>query len=646
MSAFVGLLRHDGRLADRRDIERLARALPAFDGARPAVWASGPAGIAYRPYRITPEDRHDRQPFLCRAGRRCLVFAGRLDNRDDLACMLALPRATLGTMSDGALCLAALERWDLDAPARLIGGFAFALFDQDARRVILCRDPMGGRPLFLHHGHALLVFATSLPPLLAHPEVPRTLDERSLGDLLVVNLFEPRRTFYRGIERVPSGAFAVCDRSGVAIREYWRPQRRPLGLRQHTDYVDAARELLDRVVTACLRSDGPVSASVSGGLDSAGVAATAARLLAPGPLAVYTRVPPPGFVRTETDRAYFDERPRVTALAALHPNMQTHFVDADGPHPFDEEPARMFATTGFALGTPANLGWFGQLYDHVAADGHRVHLTGAWGNYSLGWRGDNLVHQLLCSGRFGPAFRETRALGRVTGRSTPSVLRDQILGPLEPSWLRRARRRAQDLGMAQEHVGFVEPTFARAHGLAERIASSGGWEQALRRGDSFDRRARWLVRAHEFSRDWGGQAVALWGFEMRDPLGDPRIVEFCLNVPEKHFLRSGRPRALQRDVIADRVPSEIRDNYKHGEQCPEWFDRLAPQRDAVLRDIERIARSPLASHILDMKRLRAAAARWPADGAAAEARKVELRYGLLRALHIGRFICWFEGGNA
>jgi asparagine synthase (glutamine-hydrolysing) len=646
VSAFAGLLRHDGRPADRRDIERLARALPTLDGGRPAVWTSGPAGVACRPYRITPEDRHDRQPFLYRDGRRCLVFAGRLDNRDDLAGMLAIPPGTLDAMSDGALCLAALERWDLDAPARLIGGFAFALFDQDARRVVLCRDPMGGRPLFLHHGDTLVAFATSLPPLLALPEVPRALDEQSLGDLLAVNPFEPRRTFYRGIERVPSGTFATCDRSGVAIREYWRPQRRPLGLRQHTDYVDAARELLDRVVAACLRSERPVSASASGGLDSAGVAATAARLLAPEPLAVYTRVPPPGFARTETDRAYFDERPRVTALAALHPNMRTHFVDAGDPHPFDEEPGRMFATTGFPLSTPANLGWFGQLHDRIAADGHRVHLTGASGNFSLGWRGDHLFYQLLRRGRLGPALGEARALSRTTGRSASSVLYEHLLGPLEPSWLRRARRRARGLGVAQEHIGFVEPAFARAHGLVERIAASGGWEQALRRGDSFDRRVRWLVRAHEFSRDWVGQTVALWGFEMRDPLGDPRIVEFCLNVPEEHFQRGGRPRALQRDVIADRVPPEIRDNYKVGQQCPEWFDRLAPQRGAVLRDIERIARSPQASHILDLKRLRAAADHWPADGAAAEARKVELRYGLLRALHVGRFICWFEGGNA
>jgi asparagine synthase (glutamine-hydrolysing) len=135
------------------------------------------------------------------------------------------------------------------------------------------------------------------------------------------------------------------------------------------------------------------------------------------------------------------------------------------------------------------------------------------------------------------------------------------------------------------------------------------------------------------------------GHEKRDPLGDPRLIEFCLNVPDEHYLRGGWTRALARDVIADRTPPEIHANLKFGVQDAEWFHRLSLQRATMLRDVDRIAASPLASGMIDMPRLRAALADWPADAGAAEPRKAELSAGLTRAMQIGRFVCWFEGGN-
>jgi len=164
-------------------------------------------------------------------------------------------------------------------------------------------------------------------------------------------------------------------------------------------------------------------------------------------------------------------------------------------------------------------------------------------------------------------------------------------------------------------------------------------------GDPFDRRARMLFNAGEFPRDFRAQILAIHGFEIRDPLGDPRLIEFCLNVPEEHYQRDGRPRALQRDVIADRVPPDIYDNYKLGDQAPEWFDRLSPRRETILADIERIARSPLASRAIDVDGLRKAAQNWPADAQAARAAGPKFRYGMPRAVHLGNFIRWFEGGN-
>lgn len=647
MSAFAGLLNLDGRPVDARLLQRLGNALPRFGERPPATRRAGPLGLVHRTFVITREDRFDRQPLLGGGGRYHLVFAGSLDNRNELAGALGIAPEALREMADGSVVLAALERWGDETAERLFGGFAYALWDETEQRLQLGRDRRGGRPLFLHRGQRFLAFASTVSALLALPDVPREMDAVVVADLLALNSAEPRRTVYRGIERLPSGTLALCGSGGkLEFREYWNPQRRALGFKRHEDYVDAAREMLERCVASALRGERPVGLTASGGLDSSGVAATAARQVAPEPLAVYTRVPPPGFAKAETARKYFDERPKVEALARLHPNMRLTFVDDAGPHVLDVDQRRATAAFGVPMIGVVNFGWFAGLYDRVAANGHRVLVGGGGGNNSLGWHAPGRLDEMMREGSFAGAAKEAAAFRRVTGRSWLSVLRHRILAPWEPPALRRARRQWQGLGIGFEHNGFLAPDFAKAHGVAERVAAMSRWADGIRGADAFTQRVHATVRSNEIGRDRRAAMLELYGFEMRFPLADARMIELCLNIPDEHYMREGRPRALQRDVIADRVPPAIVENFKVGEQSPEWFDRIDPQRETILKDIERIERSALASSMIDMQRLKRATEDWPATAEAADAREGELRRGLMRAIAIGRFICWFEGGNA
>ncbi|MEJ0026248.1 MAG: asparagine synthase-related protein [Rhizomicrobium sp.] len=640
------MLYTDGRAVQNFQLDRCARALPDFGGQRADIYRSGSYGAAVRLYRITPEDRFERQPLVSRNGRWCIVFAGRLDNREELARALAIPSSVLRQTPDSALCLSAFDAWGETAPERLAGGFSLALWDEPQRRLFLCRDRMGERPLFYHQASGFIAFSTSFNGILAFPEVPRALDETIVGDMLAQNFFEQDRTLYRGIHRVRSASLAVFAAGKIAERSYWRPARRPLGLASHADYVEAARHELERAVAVRLRSAHPPAAQASGGLDSSGVAATAALLLKPAELEVYTRVPPLGFAGTETPRRYFDERSRVRALARLHPNMRLNLVETAGLHRFDLDAGRLFATAGVFVLNPDNLGWFASLYDAVSAGGHRVLLSGDLGNFSLGWRGRNSLALLLKAGRFARLAKDARTLSRLTSRSLLGILRGDVLSAFEPEALRRLRRRASGKGEGLEAGAFVDPVFMRDYRLRERVRDLGGWNSKYRKGDSFERRTRWLVDGNEISRDFMGQFVGLFGFESRAPLADPRLIEFCLNIPEEHFLHRGRPRSLQRDVIADRVPPDIHENYRLGDQNPEWFSRLAARHAGILQDVERISRSPLASAMIDMKRLKRAFENWPSDAQDPEGHRTELLYGAMRAVNIGRFIRWFEGGNA
>jgi asparagine synthase (glutamine-hydrolysing) len=137
---------------------------------------------------------------------------------------------------------------------------------------------------------------------------------------------------------------------------------------------------------------------------------------------------------------------------------------------------------------------------------------------------------------------------------------------------------------------------------------------------------------------------AHWGLEMRQPLADRRMIEFCLAIPQDQFLKNGEQRRLARQILrAAGAPVVIADNRRRGLQNPEWFSTM--NRDACAAELERAARSSSTANLLDLERLRDLIDTWPADAEAAQRRYSEYATMLPRALHVASFIRWAEGDN-
>jgi asparagine synthase (glutamine-hydrolysing) len=163
------------------------------------------------------------------------------------------------------------------------------------------------------------------------------------------------------------------------------------------------------------------------------------------------------------------------------------------------------------------------------------------------------------------------------------------------------------------------------------------------RGTSAQLRAHQIFDQLQISRD----QIAMQGhsLETRDPYGDRELIEFSLTIPETLFLRDGVPRWYARQLFADRLPREILDETRKGEQAPDWFESLNVRRPLIEAEIERLEASRLASRLLDMPRLKQLIADWPSDTRAADAQMPAYRLALDRAVHVGQFIRWVERGN-
>jgi asparagine synthase (glutamine-hydrolysing) len=534
---------------------------------------------------------------------------------------------------------------------RLVGVFAFAVWDERTGALFAARSPISAPMLMYAVRSSTLAFATSPGGLHSLPFVPRALDEEGLLDVLApVGDGPPEATLYRHVSRLLTGHRLIADRHGVRTQRYWRPDpRREIRYARDEDYVLAFNELLDEVVADQLRSTTPVSVMMSGGLDSSSVAAVAARLLAAKGerLTAFTEVPPPGTSGPLLPGRYADETPYVEAVAALHDNLDLHLVRTDG-EVFWRHLDPLFRHLQMPFGNTPNRVWMEAIERRSAEAGMRVVLDGAQGNLTMSWNGAGLLPGLLRSGHWLEARRQARSLARSgASRAAWRALAGQGVLPLLPDalWLTVDRLRSPSRSPIPAWAEYspVSPAFAAARRLPERTRSLRYAARFRPRADSREVRFELLA-----SQDIGAYTSAVrsqYGVDLRTPPADVRLAEFCLALPEDQFQRDGVSRRLVRRAMAAQLPAEVVDNSLRGQQASDWYARLYGARDELAAELTRLERSDLAREYLDLSRMRRLYEQMPAAPADWGTIMRDYYRVLQHGVMVGRFLCWFEAGG-
>lgn len=287
MCGIAGYVNLDGRPLDPDVDAPILAAMGAAlhhrgpDDTRSMLWEN--VGFIFKRLSIV-DVAGGAQPLHAADGRISAIVNGEIYNHHDIRADLAR-RHALRTQSDCEVVpFLYLER-GLDLFAPVNGMFAVALLDREQRRVLLARDRMGVKPLFhcVADGGRVLVFASELKGLFAHPAVPRVFDwSAALADA-GGPCADPHAqpSGFRGIERVPAAGIVDIDldRRAVTVRRYWSLPARDAApaTRPASHYVDGYRALLEDSVRLRLMADVGYGLFLSGGIDSSAVAAIAAR---------------------------------------------------------------------------------------------------------------------------------------------------------------------------------------------------------------------------------------------------------------------------------------------------------------------------------------------------------------------------------
>ena len=289
-------------------LARVAHRGPDGEGTWIRESSLGTVALGHR--RLSIIDREGgAQPFVSEGERTALTYNGEVYNYRALRSSLADRGRSFHTSSDTEVVL---QHHDVHGPrglADLHGMFAYAHWDVGSETLTLARDRAGIKPLYyaLLPGGEGIAFASEMTALLAHPDVPRTLDRASVRDFFFSDYVQPPGTVVAGIRQLPPGTWLEYRAGGsTEPRRYWSlSEVAPAPPASETARVDTLSRLLTEAVSRQLVSDVPVGAFVSGGIDSSLVAALAQRTVE-RPLKTFS------IAFRETDH---DERSHARALA-------------------------------------------------------------------------------------------------------------------------------------------------------------------------------------------------------------------------------------------------------------------------------------------------------------------------------------------
>ena len=609
MSNIAAIFNRDRRQIDKSDLARMANALNRPHVDKVEMFSQGPVGFVHGLQRFTPEDALERQPVMIDE-RYWLVWDGRIDNRVELAEALGLDLHDLPLLADSVLFAKAFRRWEDDAMNRVIGVFAVILFDRQKQDLILIRDHIGMRPLFMHVTSRCIAVATELRGLFALPWVPRELDDESLAFFLARLPYEAHSSGFIGIASVVPATITRVGPSRQLTHAFWDAFNLP-EIRHASDneYVEALREVIQRSVYAQMRSSAGLGSTLTGGLDSASIATTAATNLASfgRALPTFTAVPEDGFELAETYGSFFDERPYVQAIGTFNANIELNFVPPDR-RPIDVRLSELTQLYDTPLGNIVNLLWSHDIMRAAYDQGARVLLNGEMGNLSFSYYGWERLPQLLKTGKLLKFLVELRKFPR---RDRKFILRNHVAPSVIPNSLfrryKRLRHGSKPLWL--EHSP-IAPALACIHDLANRAAASGHDLRSHKKSDYHQLRRQLIVGFADTAEGYAAERAGL-GIDWRSPALDRRVVEFSLSIPDDLWLRNGATRWIIREAMRGQLPDVVRCNVKVGIQGADWHQRLGRELTALKNAVERMADDPAINGVLDTDKIIKALNNWP-----------------------------------
>jgi len=515
-------------------------ALSPFGPDRSYSYQKGGVFIFYHAFHTIAESRMEAQPLVTPSGK-VITWDGRLDNRAEL--IQQFPGSLTIDCTDLAIVSNSYERWGTDCFSKLIGDWALSIWSPEERALVLAKDIMGTRQLYYSVQESHVTWCSVLDPLVLLAERQFELDEEYIAGWLS-GFPAAHLTPYLGMSSVPPASFVRLQADSRTIKKYWDfDPTNTIHYRTDKEYEEHFRIVFREAVLRRLRSDAPILAELSGGLDSSSIVCMADQIIA----SRVTHAPRLDTVSYFNDsEPNWNERPYFAKVEQQRGRVGCHInVGTQEGFSFEIDSEHFAATPGSSTGHTTQASR--DFVDCLATNGNRVVLSGIGGDEVTGGMPtpDPELMNLLARGRFLTLVRKLHVWALNKRKPWIHLLAHAAHGFLPSGFT---------AGTAHnKHIDWLTRDFgARQHaalrGYRARVAFLGplpSFQENLSAIDALRRQlASSVLRPNP-------------AYEKRYPFLDRNLLEFLLAVPREQIVRPGQRRSLMRRALLGIVPDEL-----------------------------------------------------------------------------------------
>jgi len=539
VSVQFGRWNFDARPANREHLAKAEGMLAPYAPDGGGAYIKDSVGILFRAFHTTRESRSEAQPHILPSGA-VLTWDGRLDNRAELIRELSDILTTGST--DVSIVAAACERWGTACFAKLVGDWALSIWNSKDRSLILAKDPIGTRHLYYSLDKEQVSWSSILDPLALLAGKTFVLEEEYIAGWL--SFFPATHlTPYVGIHSVPPSSSVLIRGGKHTVSKYWDfdPSRR-IHYRTDGEYEEHFRVVFGEAVRRRLRSDSPILAELSGGMDSSSIVCMADTIIAGGA----AETP-----RLDTISYYNDsepnwnERPYFTKVEEKRGRTGCHVDVGSREQPrFGVNDGRFASTPGWASRSTEDAK---QYVAHMTSQGNRVVLSGIGGDEVMGGVPTSTpeLQDLLARARFRALAHQLKAWALNKRKPWFYLLFEAARGFFPPAILGAPsyKRPAPWLNRS-----FVKRNRKALQGYESRLRLFGllpTFQENLSTLEVLQRQLQCDALPSEPT------------YEKRYSYLDRSLLEFVYAIPREQVVRPGQRRSLMRRALVGIVPDEL-----------------------------------------------------------------------------------------
>jgi asparagine synthase (glutamine-hydrolysing) len=540
MSVQFGRWNFDGKPVDWDYLEKAKASIAPYGPDDSGSYSNNNFSVLYHAFHTTRESRRETQPHVTASGA-ILTWDGRLDNREEL--IRESSDVLTAASTDVAIVDAAYERWGEGGFAKLIGDWALSIWDPHTRSLTLAKDPIGTRHLYYSVDKDQVTWSTILDPLVLFAGKTFALCEEYIAGWF--SFFPATHlTPYVGIHSVPPSSFVVLRRGKHTVTKYWDfdPSKR-IRYRSDAEYEEHFRAVFGEAVRRRLRSDSPILAELSGGMDSSSIVCMADTIIARG-AAETPRLDTVSYY--DDSEPNWNEHPYFTKVEEKRGRTGCHIdVGKQESLSLDVDSGNFAATPGSGRGhvTEASK----QFAACMISQGNRVVLSGIGGDEVTGGVPTPTpeLEDLIARAKFRQLAHQLKVWALNKRKPWLHLFFEAVRGFFPPALVGVLKHK--------QPAPWLNPGFVKRNRTALQ-----GYETRLKLFSSPPTFQENVATLKVLQRQLTCSPASTEPlYEKRYPYLDGGLLEFMYAIPREQLVRPGQRRSLMRRALIGVVPNEL-----------------------------------------------------------------------------------------